>query len=277
MSTIPQRKYSYEYPRPAMTSDCVIFGFDGRALRILLIERGVEPFKGYWALPGGFMRMDETIEQCAARELQEETGVSNVFLEQFHTFSSVDRDPRGRVVTVAFIALVRPDDYEVAGGDDATMAIWFDASMLPPLAFDHQEIVAKAKEYLRDALKTRPIAFQLLNEVFSLDELRKVYEVINGTTYDRRNFQRKALQSDILMPTPEDVEYTIREDSIVAEQRSYLRSPSPDAIAEEAETHQRNQYQKPRRGTRLFSLNKYRHKDTNTDEERGSLRDLFNF
>lgn len=273
-----QHTYTYEYPRPAMTSDCVIFGFDGNAMRILLIERGVEPYKGYWALPGGFMRMNETIEQCAARELQEETGVRDVFLEQFHTFSSVDRDPRGRVVTVAFIALVRPDDYEVAGGDDATMAIWFDASMLPPLAFDHQDIVAKAKEYLREALKTRPIAFQLLNEAFSLDELRKVYEVINGTTYDRRNFQRKALQSDLLMPTAEDAEYTIQEEP------RELRSTSveyccaePSPMIEEEDTRSRNRYQKPRRGTRLFSLNRKKNRDTNSEDEKGSLRDLFNF
>lgn len=268
-----EKKYTYEYPRPAMTADCVIFGFDGAALRILLIERGLEPYKGYWALPGGFMRMDETIEQCAARELQEETGVRNVFLEQFHTFSSVDRDPRGRVVTVAFIALVRPADYDVIGGDDATMAIWFDANMLPPLAFDHQDIVAKAKEYLREALKTRPIAFRLLNEVFSIDELRKVHEVITGTNYDRRNFQRKALQSDLLMPTPEDAEYTIMEDAapMCCETSTYCCSEEEDSDSRSPKTQSR------RRGTRLFSFKKDKNRDTNTDDEKGSLRDLFNF
>ena len=98
-------KYTYEYPRPALTADCVIFGFDGNALNVLLIERGVEPYKGYWALPGGFMRMDETIDECARRELMEETQVKDIYIEQFRVFSSTNRDPRGRVVTVAFIAL----------------------------------------------------------------------------------------------------------------------------------------------------------------------------
>lgn len=190
--------YCYRYPRPAVTCDCVIFGFDGNELKILLIERKLEPFKGYWALPGGFMRMDETIEQCAARELKEETNVENVYLEQFEVFSSTDRDPRGRVVTVAFIALVRPSDYRVIGGDDAERAAWFNSNMLPPVAFDHQEIIDKAKVRLTEILRLRPVAFQLLDEIFSVDDLRKVYEAVNKTQYDRRNFQRKLMQSNIV-------------------------------------------------------------------------------
>ena len=192
-------RYVYDYPRPAVTADCVIFGFDGRELKVLLIERGVEPFVGMWALPGGFMRMNETIEECARRELAEETGVTRVYLEQFHVFSGTKRDPRGRVVTVAFMALVRPDDYHVVGGDDAVRAMWFGTEMLPPLAFDHQEIIEFARDYLREVLRIRPVAFKLLDEVFTVDELRQVYEAINGTSYDRRNFQRKLMQSDILV------------------------------------------------------------------------------
>lgn len=199
MSDDAKGKYTYEYPRPAMTADCVIFGFDGEQLKVLLIERGVEPFKGLWALPGGFMKMDETIEQCAIRELREETNVSDVYLEQFKVFSGITRDPRGRVVTVAFIALVRPSDYKVIGGDDASNALWFNARQLPPLAFDHYEIIECAIQYLREILKLRPVAFRLLDDIFSVDELRKVYEVINDTQYDRRNFQRKLMQSDVIV------------------------------------------------------------------------------
>ncbi len=198
-------KYCYHYPRPSLTADSVIFGFDGQCLKVLLIERGVEPYKGMWALPGGFMKMDETVEECVVRELREETGMTNVCPVQFRVYSETGRDPRGRVVTVAFIALVRPDDYRLIAGDDATLARWFWCRQLPPLAFDHQRIIDEAIDYLREMLKIKPLAFSLLNEVFSLEELRKVYEAINDTTYDRRNFQRKILQSEIVRPV-EDCE-----------------------------------------------------------------------
>lgn len=126
-------KYCYRYPHAALTADCVIFGFDGRALKVLLVERGLEPYKGMWAIPGGFMKMDETIDQTAIRELREETGLVNVYMEQFKVYSRVDRDPRERVVTVAFIALVRPAEYILTAGDDAANAMWFDEQMLPLL------------------------------------------------------------------------------------------------------------------------------------------------
>lgn len=194
----PLNEYSYRYPRPAVTADCVIFGFDGEKLQLLLVERGLEPYKGFWALPGGFMKMDESIEECALRELREETNVSDVFIEQFKVFSDPDRDPRGRVMTVAFIALVRPSDYHVVGGDDANIAAWFDTDRLPPLAFDHRIIIREAKEKLKELLKVRPLAFRLLNETFTADELRKVYEAVTGKSYDRRNFTRKLVQSGIV-------------------------------------------------------------------------------
>lgn len=194
----PEMRYCYRYPHASITADCVIFGFNGKALKILLIERGNEPYLGYWALPGGFMRMDETIEQTAARELKEETNLSNVFLDQFKVYSKVDRDPRERVVTVAFIALVKPDDYNVIAGDDAANAVWFDDDMLPPLAFDHSEIISEAREYLKEILLLKPVAFELLNKTFTISQLQTVYEVINRTTYDRRNFLRTAIDSDII-------------------------------------------------------------------------------
>lgn len=196
-----EKGYTYRYPRPALTADCVIFGYDN-GLKILLIERGIEPFKGMWALPGGFMKMEESIEECARRELREETSMQNVYMEQFRTYSTPGRDPRGRVVTVAFIALVRPGEYNVIGGDDASMALWFDVTMLPPLAFDHSTIIREAREHLKEILKLKPIAFKLVDHSFSVDEIRRVYEAINNTTYDRRNFQRKLIQTGIIEEQP---------------------------------------------------------------------------
>ncbi|MCF0172162.1 MAG: NUDIX hydrolase [Bacteroidales bacterium] len=193
-----QMNYCYEYPHPAVTTDSVVFGFDGKDLHILLIERGADPFKGSWALPGGFIKMDETAEEGARRELFEETNVRDIFLEQFHTFSKVGRDPRERVITIAFYALVRKGDFEVIAGDDAARARWFIVDELPPLAFDHDEIIETAKDAIRRRLKLDPIAFRLLDESFSLPELQRLYELISGRTYDRRNFQKKMLSSGYL-------------------------------------------------------------------------------
>lgn len=190
--------YQYKYPHPAMTTDCVVFGFDGKQLHILLIERGIEPFKGSWALPGGFMKIDETVEECALRELKEEAGIENIYLEQFHVFSNVHRDPRERVVTVAFVALVRKSDFRLIAGDDAARASWFEMDELPPLAFDHHDIIAMARKKLPEMMRTRPIGFRLLDEKFSMNELQRLYETVNGTTYDRRNFARKMVSTGLL-------------------------------------------------------------------------------
>ena len=116
-------QYCYKYPHPAVTTDCVIFGFNGERLQVLLIERGIEPYKGRWAFPGGFLKMDETAEEGALRELKEETGLENAYIQQLHTFSDPNRDPRERVITIAYYALVRIQ--EVKGGDDAAAARWF--------------------------------------------------------------------------------------------------------------------------------------------------------
>lgn len=191
-------KYCYKYPHPSVTTDSVVFGFDGKALHILLIERGIEPYKGSWALPGGFLKMDETVEQGAARELMEETGVEKIYLEQFRVYSAVNRDPRERVITVAFYALVRKSDYRLIAGDDAARASWFGIDELPPLAFDHRQIINDAREHLKDVIVTRPIAFHLLDKYFSMSELQHIYEAINQTQYDRRNFSKKMIASDML-------------------------------------------------------------------------------
>ena len=127
--------FSYKYPHPAVTTDCVIFGFDGTRLQVLLIERGLEPYKGKWAFPGGFMKMDESAEQGAKRELMEETGMKAEYMEQFHAFTDPDRDPRERVITIAYYALCKIQ--EVKGGDDAAKAQWFSIDKIPQLAFEH--------------------------------------------------------------------------------------------------------------------------------------------
>ena len=136
-----EQMYSYRYPHPAVATDCVIFGFDGVKLKVLLVERGGEPYKGMWAFPGGFLRMDETAEQGALRELKEETDLSPYYIEQFHCFSDPHRDPRERVLSIAFLALVKIA--EVKGGDDAAQAEWFSMDEIPQLAFDNDHILRK--------------------------------------------------------------------------------------------------------------------------------------
>lgn len=190
------QNFCYKYPHPALTADCVIFGFDGMAIKVLLIQRGIEPFKGKWAFPGGFMKIDETAEECAKRELEEETGLKNTAVEQFHTFSDVNRDPRERVITVAHYALVRLS--EVKGGDDAASARWFSMNEVPSLAFDHGRILRMAVNRLKERICFEPIGFELLPEVFTMTELQNLYEAILEVTFDRRNFYNKMLKLGIL-------------------------------------------------------------------------------
>ena len=189
--------YCYKYPHPAVTTDCVIFGFDGVSIKVLLVERGIEPYKGMWAFPGGFMKMDETAEECARRELEEETGLKSASVEQFHTFTSVNRDPRERVITVAHYALVRLS--EVKGGDDAASAKWFSHDEIPSLAFDHAHILRLALKVLKERICFEPIGLELLPEVFTMTELQNLYEAILEVKFDRRNFYNKMLKLGILV------------------------------------------------------------------------------
>lgn len=193
-----ENKYCYKYPHPSVTADCVIFTFHDGQLKVLLVKRGVEPYKGEWALPGGFMRIDESAEDCARRELREETGFDATHITQFHTFSRPDRDPRERVVTVAFYALVRWQS--VAGADDADEAIWQPTDTLPKLAFDHAEILAMALKSLRREIYFHPVGFELLDKEFPMSELQKVYEAILGREFDRRNFAKKMQHTEVIVP-----------------------------------------------------------------------------
>ena len=200
--------FTYEYPHPSVTTDCVIFGFDGTKLNVLLIERGVEPYKGRWAFPGGFLRMDESTETGALRELQEETGMEGAYIKQFHTFSDPNRDPRERVLTVAYYALVRMQ--EVKGGDDAAKAEWFALDEVPSLAFDHDHILRIALKELRKQIHFVPIGFELLPEVFTMPQLQALYESILEVHFDRRNFANKMQKLGILEETGDRPKNTAR-------------------------------------------------------------------
>ena len=192
-----QKQYCYKYWRPALTTDCVIFGYDVKeGLSLLLIERGLEPFKGCWAFPGGFLKEDETVEQGAARELKEETNLDASVLEQFGCFSDINRDPRERVITIAFYTLVKMS--EVQGGDDAAKAQWFRITDIPSLAFDHDRILRVALSRLKEKIHFEPIGFELMPEVFTMPQLQALYESILEVKFDRRNFANKMLHFGIL-------------------------------------------------------------------------------
>jgi 8-oxo-dGTP diphosphatase len=195
--------YGYEHPRAALTVDVVIFTLRENQLHVLLVQRGEEPFAGVWALPGGFVKMDESLEEAACREMAEETGLQDAYLEQLYTYGDLNRDPRGRVVTVAYFALI-PSDAPIhkEGGSDAQRAEWFQIEALPPLAFDHDQIVAYALRRLRYKLEYTAAGFELLPEEFTLSELQHTYEMILGEKLDKRNFRRRIQQAEIIEPTP---------------------------------------------------------------------------
>ncbi len=185
-----------------VTVDVVIFSIRDDKLHVLLIERGIPPFEGRWALPGGFVLEDEPVEDAARRELKEETGLGDVYLEQLYSFGEPARDPRGRVVTVAYFALIK-EDQALRPGSDADAARWFPADQHPPLAFDHDAILTYAVERLRNKLEYTTVGFQLLPAKFTLTQLQRVYETILGRELDKRNFRRKMELLEILAPLEE--------------------------------------------------------------------------
>ena len=196
--------YTYDHPHPAVTTDIVIFTIRQDELKLLLIKRALPPFKGEWALPGGFVHIDEGLDAGARRELEEETGLSDVYLEQLYSFGRPDRDPRERVITVAYYALIPSDKIELRAASDAEGVSWFGMDELPPLAFDHADILAMAYERLVAKLDYSTIAFQFMPASFTLSELQQVYELILREPMDKRNFRKKILSLEQIEETGEE-------------------------------------------------------------------------
>jgi len=194
--------FSYKHARPAMTVDAVVFGLDETELKVLLIRRAQEPFQGHWAIPGGFMRMDESADAAVQRKLCEETGIRDLFLEQLYTFSEVKRDPRERVISIAHFALVRPDKLQITAHSEAGDVSWFSLKDLPPLAFDHAEILDVARRRLRNKIRYQPVGFELLPTSFTMGEIWKLYENALERPIDKRNFMRKIKKLGVLREIP---------------------------------------------------------------------------
>jgi 8-oxo-dGTP diphosphatase len=198
---LPANYNPADYERPSVTVDVVIFALVEDDLQVLLIKRKKQPYAHMWAVPGGFVRINESLEEAAARELAEETGVTGVYMEQLYTFGDPDRDPRTRVITVAYFALVPYDAIDHRPGDDAAETGWFSVFALPELAFDHARILEYALTRLRYKLEYTSVGFKLLPDVFTLSELQQAYETILGEKLDKRNFRRKILAAEILEET----------------------------------------------------------------------------
>ena len=199
----PETAETYDvtkYERPSVTVDVVIFSILDEELKVLLIKRKSWPFEGMWAIPGGFVHMDESLETAAYRELAEETNVKReqVYLEQLYTFGAPKRDPRTRVITVAYFALVSADQIDPRAADDAEDVSWFSVYDLPPLAFDHADILDYALTRLRYKLEYSAVGFQLLPEKFTLRELQDAYEIILGTKLDKGNFRSKLRKTQVV-------------------------------------------------------------------------------
>ncbi|HEY4299903.1 MAG TPA: NUDIX domain-containing protein [Candidatus Didemnitutus sp.] len=195
--------YTYEHPHPAVTVDAVVFGCDDADLKVLLIQRDLPPFRHRWALPGGFVRLDESLEDAARRELHEETGITAPYLEQLYTFGQPRRDPRERVISVAYYALVKLSEHAVHATSDALNVAWFPVADLPSLAFDHEEILESALRRLKGKIRYEPIGFELLPGKFPLSELQRLYETILEQPLDKRNFRKKILGMGLLADTEE--------------------------------------------------------------------------
>ena len=181
-----------------LSVDAVVFGYEEGVISVLLIKRKYDPFKGMWAIPGGFVLNDESLETAVERELQEETGVTINYLEQLYTFGEVDRDPRGRVVTVAYVGLVRPNSFKIVAATDAAQVQWFTIEELPELSFDHQKILNIAIARLQSKITYEPIGFELLDTKFPFSDLEKLYSTLLGRPIDRRNFRKKFLSLNVL-------------------------------------------------------------------------------
>jgi 8-oxo-dGTP diphosphatase len=197
--------YYYAYPHPAVTTDIVLFCIRQQHLQLLLIQRAAEPFQGMWALPGGFLETDEDLEACAKRELEEETGIRDIYLEQLYTFGKPDRDPRERIISVAYFALAQSKQLTPQAGSDARQARWFAMSDLPELAFDHADIISLAHQRLVAKLDYSNIVFQFMPENFTLSELQSVYEILLNRRLDKRNFRKRLLSRNLIQATGKSI------------------------------------------------------------------------
>lgn len=193
--------YIKQKDQPAVTVDVLIFTVDEDRLKVALIRRGIPPFQHHWAIPGGFVLFDESLEDAARREVEEEAGVKDVVLEQLYTFGDPDRDPRTRVITVAYYALVPADRIHLSAASDAAEAAWFAVDEVPPLAFDHAEILSRGIARLKSKIEYSNIAYGLLPARFRLSELQRVYEAILGRPLDKRNFRKKILSLNLVEDT----------------------------------------------------------------------------
>lgn len=190
------------YDKMLIAVDCIILGFDGKDLKALLIKRLMEPKLGNWSLMGGFVKKNESVEKAAFRILEILTGIKNIYLEQLYSFGAVNRDPGGRVVSIAYFALIKIDDYTPSLMKEHS-AKWFDIRSIPSMIFDHKKMIALARERLRQKVANHPIGFELLPEKFTLPQLQNLYEAIYETTFDKRNFSRKILALNILVKLQE--------------------------------------------------------------------------
>jgi len=195
--------YTYKYPHPAVTVDACLFTIQDDRLKILLIKRALDPYKGDWALPGGFVHLDENLEQAVKRELEEETGATGFYFEQLETFGQVDRDPRERVISVAYFALAPADHVTLRADTDAADAAWYAIEDLPDLAFDHAGIVNKAVQRIRSKVEYSTAAFEFLPPKFTISDVRQVYESVQGRPIDKRNFRKWLLGLNLIRPLGE--------------------------------------------------------------------------
>lgn len=190
----------HKFKKPSVAVDIVIFTIDKKELKVLLVKRKIPPFKGGWALPGGLVRIEEDLEDAAKRELQEETGVKDVYLEQLYTFGNPKRDPRGRVITVAYMALINSENIVLKADTDVSEVEWFSLSSLPQLAFDHKDILDYALKRLRWKFEYTTVGFSMLPEKFTMSDLQDLYEIVFKKKFDKRNFRKKVLSLNILEP-----------------------------------------------------------------------------
>lgn len=189
------------YKNPALAVDLVVFGYHEQTLSVLLLNRKEEPFKDQWTLPGAFLQMEETFQQTCSRVLETKLGMDDVFVEQLFSFDDPARDPRGRVISVTYYALVNPHKLEITAGKMANDVKWFNVKKIPALGFDHKEIFNKALQRLKSKILYFPVGFELLDELFTMTELHDLYECILGINIDRRNFRRKILDSAYIINT----------------------------------------------------------------------------